>query len=163
GSLSGGNPLVEGRGRGRQLVESATCGFGRRVQLLERDQRFERGIHGWVDVITSRARGREREDRSVAGAPGGKVVGPQDSNLGPTGYEPAALTAELGARRGVRRCGGRKRELPAPGCRPCLPSLEERPETTAARRVAQLAQRLGLDLPDALAGDREALADFLER
>ena len=25
---------------------------------------------------------------------------PQDSNLGPTGYEPAALTAELGARRG---------------------------------------------------------------
>src|SRR5690606_35501649 len=60
-------------------------------------------------------------------------------------------------------CGGRKRELPAPGCRPCLPSLEERPETTAARRVAQLAQRLGLDLPDALAGDREALADFLER
>src|SRR6266566_1125336 len=30
-------------------------------------------------------------------------------------------------------------------------------------RVSQLPQRLGLDLTDALAGDREALADFLER
>ena len=29
--------------------------------------------------------------------------------------------------------------------------------------MAQLAQRLGLDLADALAGDREVLADFLER
>ena len=29
--------------------------------------------------------------------------------------------------------------------------------------MAQLAQRLGLDLSDALAGDREVLADLLER
>src|SRR6201995_1601417 len=29
--------------------------------------------------------------------------------------------------------------------------------------MPQLAERLGLDLTDALAGDREALADFLER
>src|SRR5262245_1406586 len=29
--------------------------------------------------------------------------------------------------------------------------------------MTELAQRLGLDLPDALAGDGEALADFFER
>jgi hypothetical protein len=29
--------------------------------------------------------------------------------------------------------------------------------------MAQLAKRLGLDLPDALSGDREAPADLLER
>src|SRR5262249_55469225 len=42
-------------------------------------------------------------------------------------------------------------------------ALEERLELARARRVAQLAQGLGLDLADALAGDREALPDFLER
>src|SRR6185437_900123 len=44
-----------------------------------------------------------------------------------------------------------------------LPSFEKRLQATAARRVAQLAERLGLDLADALAGDGEALADFFER
>jgi len=29
--------------------------------------------------------------------------------------------------------------------------------------MAQLAERLGLDLPDALTGDREALADLFQR
>src|SRR5262250_422299 len=42
-------------------------------------------------------------------------------------------------------------------------SFEERPQLAAARWMAQLAQRLGFDLPDALARDGEALADFLER
>src|SRR2546422_7918258 len=42
-------------------------------------------------------------------------------------------------------------------------SLQERLQLPAAGRVAQLAERLRLDLPDALAGDREALAHFLER
>src|SRR3972149_6774837 len=46
---------------------------------------------------------------------------------------------------------------------PLRPPLEERTQLSAARRMAQLAQRLRLDLPDALAGDREALADLLER
>src|ERR1019366_4975631 len=36
-------------------------------------------------------------------------------------------------------------------------------ELLAARRVAELAQRLGLDLTDALAGDAKALAHFFER
>src|SRR5450759_3732222 len=35
-------------------------------------------------------------------------------------------------------------------------------ELAGAARVAQLAQRLGLDLADALAGDVELLAHFLE-
>src|SRR5689334_22871569 len=35
-------------------------------------------------------------------------------------------------------------------------------EGLRARRVAELAQRLGLDLPDALARDLEALSDLLE-
>src|SRR5690349_23520891 len=73
----------------------------------------------------------------------------QDSNLERAGYEPAALTVELWARTSV-----------TPLART---SFEERTQLAAARRMAQLAQRLRFDLPDALAGDREALADFLER
>src|SRR5687767_11080093 len=42
-------------------------------------------------------------------------------------------------------------------------AFEERPQLPAARRVPELAQRLGLDLADPFAGDGEALADFLER
>src|SRR6185295_15674143 len=41
-------------------------------------------------------------------------------------------------------------------------ALEEGLELAAAARVAQLAQRLRLDLPDALAGDREVLAHLFE-
>src|ERR687888_1767949 len=40
--------------------------------------------------------------------------------------------------------------------------LEEAPELLRARRVPELAERLGLDLSDALAGDREILPDLLE-
>src|SRR5262249_1224870 len=41
--------------------------------------------------------------------------------------------------------------------------LEERAQLAAPRRMAQLAQRLGFDLPDPFAGDGEALADLFER
>src|SRR2546426_132513 len=40
--------------------------------------------------------------------------------------------------------------------------LQEAPELLRARRVPELAQRLGLDLPDPLAGDREVLPDLLQ-
>src|SRR2546425_2868827 len=40
--------------------------------------------------------------------------------------------------------------------------LYESLEVPSAQRVSQLAQRLGLDLPDALARHGEALADLLE-
>src|SRR5881392_1021848 len=40
--------------------------------------------------------------------------------------------------------------------------LEEAPELLRARRVPELTQRLGLDLSDALAGDREVLPDLLQ-
>src|SRR5687767_13853369 len=42
-------------------------------------------------------------------------------------------------------------------------TLEERLQLAAARRVPQLAECLGLDLADALAGDREVLAHLFER
>src|ERR671912_454996 len=42
------------------------------------------------------------------------------------------------------------------------PTFEERPQLPAARGMPQLAQRLGLDLPDPLARDREALAHLFE-
>src|SRR5690606_8199433 len=45
---------------------------------------------------------------------------------------------------------------------PAGSALDERLEPLGSARVAQLAQRLGLDLPDALAGDLEVLADLLE-
>ncbi len=41
--------------------------------------------------------------------------------------------------------------------------VEEAPQLPAPRRMLQLAQRLGLDLPDALARHRELLADLFER
>src|SRR5512146_558715 len=56
-----------------------------------------------------------------------------------------------------------------PAARPGLSRGPRRPrllqvvlELAAAGRMAQLAQRLGLDLPDPLAGDVELLADLLE-
>src|SRR6187200_1698221 len=42
-------------------------------------------------------------------------------------------------------------------------AFEEGAQFAAPRRVAQLSERLGLDLADALAGDGEVLADLLER
>src|SRR5271167_4615332 len=45
-----------------------------------------------------------------------------------------------------------------------LPSvIQEAPQLSAAARVLELAQGLGLDLADALAGHRELLADLFER
>src|SRR5580765_8098467 len=71
-----------------------------------------------------------------------------DSNQDRTGYEPGALPIELWARRSsYHRCS----------------RLQEAPELLGARGMAELAQRLGLDLPDALASDREVLADLLQR
>src|SRR6056297_1368412 len=45
----------------------------------------------------------------------------------------------------------------------CLLEVEEAAKLLRAGRVAQLAQGLGLYLPDALAGDVELLADFFQR
>src|SRR5262245_12080220 len=44
-----------------------------------------------------------------------------------------------------------------------LLALEEAAELLGARRMAELAQRLRLDLQDALAGDVELLADLFQR
>src|SRR6185437_2693286 len=44
-----------------------------------------------------------------------------------------------------------------------LLALHESFEVTGAPGLAQLAQRLGLDLPDALARHRELLSDFFQR
>src|SRR5688500_4042996 len=47
-----------------------------------------------------------------------------------------------------------------PCARPLL--VEEAPHLAAAARMLEVAERLGLDLADALAGDAELLADLLE-
>src|SRR6187401_1187203 len=77
---------------------------------------------------------------------------------------------DVTASRGVAPPSPRLRRLAVASCeggRPCgtlgLSSLEERLQPARPRRVPQLAQRLRLDLPDALAGDREALTDLFER
>src|SRR5215469_17702139 len=44
-----------------------------------------------------------------------------------------------------------------------LATLDERAQPLAPRRMAELPQRLGLDLPDALAGHLEVLTHLLER
>src|SRR5262245_17569440 len=41
--------------------------------------------------------------------------------------------------------------------------IQKAPQLPAPRRMLQLSQRLGLDLPDTLARHRELLADFLQR
>src|ERR1700722_8575957 len=41
-------------------------------------------------------------------------------------------------------------------------AFDKRLELAAARRMTQLAQRLGFDLPNALAGNLEALAHFFK-
>src|SRR6476660_7265255 len=59
-----------------------------------------------------------------------------------------------------------KRRPTGASLRPCLqlcPPFPEGAELPGARRMAQLAERLRLDLADALAGDRETLADLFER
>src|SRR5499427_691501 len=48
-------------------------------------------------------------------------------------------------------------------CASRLLEIEERAELFRAARMAQLAQRLGLDLADALARDVELLADLFQR
>src|SRR5215510_2730788 len=69
--------------------------------------------------------------------------------------------APYGARPGRQQRGWRvTRGTPWAGS----PSVfREGGELVRLRRVAQLAERLGLDLADALAGDAEHLSDFLER
>src|SRR6187549_276143 len=54
----------------------------------------------------------------------------QDSNLGQAGYEPAALTAELWARRGVYQVKGQGKRTPCPLTRAALTSCP--PGTRAA-------------------------------
>src|SRR5258707_10635140 len=50
------------------------------------------------------------------------------------------------------------------GCRrPASSIIEEAPERPGPARVLELAQRLGLDLADALARPRELLSDLLQR
>ena len=89
----------------------------------------------------------------------------QDLNLGPTGYEPAALTAELWARGGRTRSAARNSPAGA-GARVAAPpatSFGELAELPRPGRVPQLANRLGLDLPYSLARNVELLPDLLRR
>src|SRR5919108_4217660 len=67
-----------------------------------------------------------------------------DSNQDLTGYEPGALPLSYGPAGSVSR-------------------FEKAPQFLRARWVAELAERLGLDLADALARDREILTDLLQR
>src|SRR5438093_8588152 len=86
-----------------------------------------------------------------------------DSNQDRTGYEPGALPLSYGpachdttlAEAPSRaRAGVMLMTTAASG-------FEEAPQLLRARRVAELAQRLGLDLADALAGHRDILTDLL--
>src|SRR5207253_2682457 len=59
-----------------------------------------------------------------------------------------------------KRGGSLSRTLPDPFR--SRSALDERLETLAAARVAELAEGFGFDLADALAGDFEVLADLFE-
>src|SRR5438105_9038667 len=94
----------------------------------------------------------------------------QDSNLERAGYEPAALTVELWARTSlpsrVSRCQtkrARGERLTNGGRGLCGSPFEKRPQLAAPRGMTKLAQRFGLDLPNALACHGETLSDFFQR
>src|SRR5215470_3269902 len=72
-----------------------------------------------------------------------------DSNQEPTGYEPAALPLSYGP------AGSPVAERTS--------RLEEAPQFLGPRGMSELPQRLGFDLPDALPGHREVLADLFQR
>src|SRR6187399_2867086 len=94
--------------------------------------------------------GRRHERAGLA------VCGPGASRCGRFLRHGAMLAGSV---RG-RRVGSRR---PAAGDgRPRVPLLEVVLELAAAGRMAELAQRLGLDLADAFAGDVELLADLFE-
>src|SRR5436190_24238669 len=57
---------------------------------------------------------------------------------------------------------GNSQLLNSPTLQLRCPAFEKCAQLAAPRRMPQLSERLGLDLPDAFAGDREALADFFE-
>src|SRR5258706_7326400 len=83
--------------------------------------------------------------RAVAGGPPRRKAYPPPRKP-PAEQRPRASSLELS---------------PGVEARAAKPSIvEERPELAAARRMLQLAQRLGLDLTNALARDRELLADL---
>src|ERR1700757_560691 len=58
--------------------------------------------------------------------------------------------------------GGRKDRRHSSRLRPTLSVIQEAPQLPTAARMLELAQRLGLDLADALAGHRELLTDFFQ-
>src|SRR5215472_520267 len=64
-------------------------------------------------------------------------------------------------------CGGARKDLPAGRERLTLPrgsgAFDEGAQPLAPRRMAELPERLGLDLPDALAGHFEVLTHLFQR
>src|SRR6185295_5327757 len=70
--------------------------------------------------------------------------------------------AEIGTRGQKKRAGRLSRPDLSTSVRLPARALQEGPQALAARGVAQLAQRLALDLADALARHREGLADFFQ-
>src|SRR5215470_310642 len=79
---------------------------------------------------------------------------PAQPILGDTGRSAPGRATSPGARSPLARTTGEA---------PSELVFDERPEVTSAKRVAQLAEGLGLDLTDALPRDREALADLFQR
>src|SRR5581483_11331011 len=102
-----------------------------------------------------RARGGGGPD----GAGGGRDRDPRVGAL-PGGPSRAALPDRGRTNRPAdHRPAGRQR---ARAARRARSVLDEAPESAAPQRRPQLAERLGLDLPDALPGHIEPLADLLE-
>src|SRR5689334_8961515 len=89
-----------------------------------------------------------------------RVIVPSEAN------EPGARAASTA----TISCGHTARSLrivrrgrqDCPGPAPRRSAVVESAEPARARRMAELAERLRLDLPDTLAGHREADADLLE-
>src|SRR5205823_13625518 len=77
--------------------------------------------------------------------------------------EEARRDAGVGDRRGRGLAGSRRGGVWGACRAPTLLIFDEGLEVPSAQRVAKLAQRLGLDLANALARHGEALADLLQR
>src|SRR5690606_40300566 len=90
--------------------------------------------------------------------------GPRQRRASAGGWAGVAFSygAAKRERPGAQRVPGRSGPATARGRRGRSVDVEEAPQLLRAARMAQLAQRLGLDLADALAGDVKLLAHLFQ-
>src|SRR5215468_6237338 len=133
-------------------IESRTRGTGNRPKYAATD----------FAQVSTQARSASRGTVGRAGPIATSIV-PPPAETTPTSEGSMASSEVTRSREASTRTWVPRRRAGGAAVRLDAAAFQERLELARARRVPELAQGLGLDLADALAGDREALAHLLER